>query len=97
MVERICYGKLLLQPQTISIASFKNISTNDTIPQNLYGIVIVAVFCSNTSEALLATNVLNKSSSLSTETLTSVLISLGLISLYLESPLIEDIVSDALL
>jgi len=95
MAERICYGKLLLQPQTISIGSFENKPTNDTIPKSLYGTVIVAVFCSCTSEALMSANVLNKSSSLSVETLANVLISLGHISLFLESPLIEDIVSHA--
>ena len=97
MVEGICYGKLLLQPQTISIDPFKNISTNDIIPKSLYGTVIVAVFCSSTSEALLAADVLNKSFSLPAEILASVLINLGLISLYQESPIAEDIVSNALL
>ena len=94
MVEKICYGKLLLQPQTISIGSFENTPTNDTIPKSLYGTVIVAVFCSSTSESRL---LLNESSMVSTENLSNSLISLGLISLFLESPLVKDIVSDVVL
>jgi len=92
MVERICYGRLLVQPQTISIGSFENIPTNDTIPKSLYGTVIVAVFCSSASDSWL---VLNKSPNGSVENLANALISLGLMSLFLESPLIENIVSHA--
>ena len=92
----MCYGKLLLEPQTYPIGSFENKSTNGRFPSGLYGSVLVAVFCSSdTDEAdaggdkeLLQEGV-DVENKLPSEDVTNALISLGLASLFLESSTVD--------
>ena len=95
VTDRMCYGKLLIEPQTHPIGSFVNKPTNGTLPSGLYATVLVAVLCSSDKDETDTDS--NKEpfegtdpeSKLPPEDATSALISLGLMSLFLESSTID--------
>lgn len=47
VADKMCNGKVMIEPQTYSIGSFENKPTNDIFPSDLYGTVLIAVFCSS--------------------------------------------------
>ena len=96
VADRVCYGKLLMEPQTHPIGSFVNKPTNDTFPSGLYATVFTAVFCSSSDKDETDTDSLKEqcedtdpANKLPTEDATSALTSLGLMSLFLESSTID--------
>lgn len=87
VADRMCHGKLLIEPQTYPIGSFENKPTNDTFPSALYGTILIAVFCgSDKDEAETEPHEdSDHENKLSSEATTNALISLGLASLFLDS------------
>ena len=96
VADRVCYGKLLMEPQTHPIGSFLNKPTNDTFPSGLYATVLIAVFSSSDKEEADTDDSLNEpcedtdpANKLPPGDVTSALVSLGLTSLFLESSTID--------
>ena len=95
VADRICHGEVLIEPQTYPIGSFENKPTNNIFPSDLYGTVLIAVFGSSDKdeaeadsqeEAQTDDDLENK---LHSQDVTDALISLGLVSLFLDSSAID--------
>ena len=94
VADRMCYGKLLIEPQSYPIGSFENKPTNDAFPSGLYGSILVAVLCSSDKDEAetqieLHQDTIDFENKLSSEDTTNALISLGLAFLFLESSTID--------
>ena len=95
VADNMCHGKVLIEPQTYPIGSFENKLTNNIFPSDLYGTVLIAVFCSSDKDEAEADtqeepeNSVVLENKLRSQDVTDALISLGLASLFLDSSVID--------
>lgn len=101
VADKMCYGKVLIEPQANLIGSFENNSTSDILPSGLYGTILIAVFCGSDKHNTETENQnepqddIDLENKLFPEVTSNALISLGIASLFLESSKV-DIVRSAI-
>ena len=95
VADKICHGKVLVEPQTYPIGSFENKPTNNIFPSDLYGTILIAVLCSSDKDEAAADSQeepqkdVDLENKLPSQDVTDALISLGLASLFLDSSTIN--------
>lgn len=97
VADNMCHGKVLIEPQTYPIGSFENKLTNNILPTDLYGTVLIAVLCSSDKDEAEADTQEEPEKSvvlenkLHSQDVTDALISLGLASLFLDTSTIDSV------
>ena len=102
VADRMCHGKVVIEPESHSIESFENKPISDILPSDLYSAILTAVFCSSDKDKTGTDNQdemqkhVNCESKLPLQGVTDALISFGVASLFLESST-SDLVRTAVL
>ena len=92
VADKMCHGKVLIEPQTYPIGSIENKPTNNDFPSSLYSTVFIAVLCSSDKDEAVVDDqeephldVDLDEREIPLEHIADALISLGLASLFLDS------------